>query len=147
MHDARSIRMERRRGPQPPAARSRSAGLATNGWDASAPLTCRQYLPGTIGACEFDATITIGAQRLETAGLANRCDEAAAAVRQAVERMDGANWIDVMATAISIPRRYPMSVVYPRGRCLTPDTEEWRELQRTVEAVAAAALVAAGAPF
>jgi hypothetical protein len=96
---------------------------------------------------EFDATITIGAQRLEAAGLTTRCDEAAAAVRQAVERMDGANWIDVMATAIPIQTRYPMSVVYPRGCCLTPDTEEWRELQRTVEAVAAAALVAAGAPF
>ncbi len=123
----------------------RSAGLA-NG--------CQRptYLPSIPAwhdrrVPEFDATIAIRAQRLETAGLANRCDEAAAAVRQAVERMDGANWIDVMATAIPIPTRYPMSVVCPRGCCLTPGTEEWRELQRSVEAVAAAALVAAGTPF
>jgi hypothetical protein len=96
---------------------------------------------------EFDATITIGAERLAANRLTDRCEEAAATVRQAVERMDGANWIDVMATAISIPRRYPMSVVYPCGHCLTPDTDEWRELQQRVEEVVTAALMAAGVPF
>jgi hypothetical protein len=38
-------------------------------------------------------------------------------------------------------------LVYPRGHCVTPDTPCWRELQHRVEAVAMAALVAAGAPF
>jgi hypothetical protein len=66
---------------------------------------------------QFDATITISAQRLEAAGLAGRYEDAEVAVRQAVERIEGAAWIDVMATAIPIPPRYPISVVYPRGCC------------------------------
>jgi hypothetical protein len=48
----------------------------------------------------FDATITIGHHHLRAAGLdAEQAAVAAVnAVRRAVERMDGANWIDVMAS-------------------------------------------------
>jgi hypothetical protein len=94
----------------------------------------------------FDAVITIGDHHLAPAGLAGRRSEAVAAVRTAVERMDGAGWIDVEAQ--SYPPELPdWVIVYPRGRSNIPDTPAWRELRRQVEAVAAAALVAAGAPF
>jgi hypothetical protein len=45
----------------------------------------------------FDAVITLNDHHLEAAGLAGRAAEAVAAVRQAVERIDGAGWIDVAA--------------------------------------------------
>ena len=72
--------------------------------------------------------------------------EAIAAVRQAVERVPGAGWIDVEAQS------YPAIlsgwvILYPLGRAAAPDTPEWRDLQRTVTMMATAALMDAGKPF
>jgi hypothetical protein len=94
----------------------------------------------------FDATITLNDHHLEAAGLSGCKAQAVEAVREAVARMDGAGWIDVK------PQRYPAwapgwVIVYPQGRCVTPDTPEWRELRHRVEAVASTALVAASEPF
>ena len=83
----------------------------------------------------FDATITLDDHHLDTAGLSDREAEATAAVREAVERMEGAGWIDVEAQ--SYPPELPgWVIVYPRGRCFTPDTPVWRALQHQVETVA-----------
>jgi hypothetical protein len=94
---------------------------------------------------EFDATITLNDHHLTTSGLS--APEAVTAVRQAVERMDGAGWIDVAAW--SYPPATPGWVIlYPPGRAAAPpDRPEWQELRRQVEAIATAALVGAGAPF
>ena len=93
---------------------------------------------------EFDATITLNDHHLSTAGLSG--PEAVTAVRQAVERMVGAGWIDV--AACSYPPDTPGWVIlYPPGRATAPDRPEWQELRRQVEAIAIAALVGAGAPF
>lgn len=50
----------------------------------------------------FDATITIGYHHLRAAGVDPQQSSAAAvdAVRRAVARMDGANWIDVEAAGL-----------------------------------------------
>ncbi len=62
----------------------------------------------------FDATITLNDHRLGMAGMSDRRDEAVAAVRQAVERMDGAGWIDV--EALDYPAHIPGWVIlYPVG--------------------------------
>jgi hypothetical protein len=95
---------------------------------------------------DFDATITLNDHHLAAAGLTSRKAEAVEAVRQAVERMDGAHWIGVDAQ--SYPQELPgWVIVYPRGWCVTPDTPEWEEVLHRVEAVVTAALVAAGTPF
>jgi hypothetical protein len=78
--------------------------------------------------------------------LSCRKDNAIAAVREAVERMDGAGWIGVAA------RRYPPGaagwvIACPPGRCGTPGTPEWAELRQWVETVATNPLLAAGAPL
>jgi hypothetical protein len=92
----------------------------------------------------FDATITLNDHHLERSGLS--APEAVAAVRQAVERMDGAGWIDVEAH--SYPASLPGWVIlYSRGQSAKSDTSAWRNLQREVETIATAALVGAGAPF
>jgi hypothetical protein len=52
---------------------------------------------------DFDATITFNDHHLAAAGLTCRKAEAVEAVREAVERMDGAGWIDVE------PESYPPS--------------------------------------
>jgi hypothetical protein len=95
---------------------------------------------------DFDATITLNDHHLDTAGLSDRKYKAVVAVREAVGRMEGAHWIDVDAE--SYPPDAPgWVIVYPRGRCVTPDTPEWWELRHLVETVATSALTVAGAPF
>jgi hypothetical protein len=92
----------------------------------------------------FDATITLNDHHLAKAGLTAHADAAVAAVRRAVETMDGAGWIGVAAQ--SYPPELPGWVIlYPRGRGGTPDTPAWHELRCKVEAVVSAALLAAGA--
>ena len=60
--------------------------------------------------------------------------------------MDGAGWIDVEAH--SYPSTVPGWVIlYRPGRGAPADTPAWRELRRTVEVVATAALIGAGVPF
>ena len=95
---------------------------------------------------QFDASITIGDHNLADTGLAGRRDVALDAVRKAVRAMDGADWIDVDALGFP-PECQGWVTIYPAGRCITPDTPEWRGLQRLVEDVAMAAMVAAAAPF
>ena len=91
----------------------------------------------------FDATITLNDHHFATTGLSG--SEAAATVRQAVERMDGAGWIDVEAQ--SYPAGLPGWVIlYPPGRAAAPGTSEWRDLQRRIEMVATAALAVVGVP-
>jgi hypothetical protein len=95
---------------------------------------------------DFDATITLNDHHLVSTGLTDRPAEAVAAVRRAVERMGGAGWINVEAQ--SFPPHIPGWVtLYVAGQGAPPDTPEWRELQRSVEKTATAALVAAGVPF
>jgi hypothetical protein len=94
----------------------------------------------------FDACITIGPHHLAAASLEGRPDIAVEAVRSAVRRMDGSDWVDVVAET------YPLEcqgwVILRRSGCGdSPDTPAWLELVRTVETVALAAMVAAGAPF
>lgn len=87
------------------------------------------YLSST--AARHDRQILSSMQRSPSAPIGSNglaWAEAVAAVHHAVEGMDGAIWTDVMATAISLLRWCPMSVIYPRGRCLTPDTAEWCDL-------------------
>ena len=95
---------------------------------------------------DFDATITLNDHHLAVAGLSDRRAAVVEAVRQAVDRMEGAGWIDVEALS------YPLGcqgwvIVHPCGHCRTPDTLHWRELRHQVEAVAMAAVAAARAPF
>jgi hypothetical protein len=71
-----------------------------------------------MNADPFDAVITLNDHHLAAAGLTGRKAEAVAAVRQAVERMDGAGWIDVEAQYFP-PHLAGWVVVYPRGRCST----------------------------
>jgi hypothetical protein len=93
----------------------------------------------------FDATITIGHHHLIAAGLDPRqSDGVVDAVRSAVRRMDVANWIDVEAA--DFPPTCPGGVtVYPRGHSITPDTPQWLERRRQVEASVRAALIAVAA--
>jgi hypothetical protein len=92
----------------------------------------------------FDATITLNDHHLATSGLSG--PEAVAAVRHAVECMDGAGWIDVEAQ--SYPATLPGWVIlHPPGLFAAPDTSDWRDLQHTVEAMATAALAGAGTPL
>jgi hypothetical protein len=96
---------------------------------------------------KFDASITIGPHHLVAAGLEDRHRVALEAMRKAVRAIEGADWIDVAAQ--NYPPECPGWVtLYQAGHGgPTPDTQAWRELQKTVEAVALAALIAAGAPF
>jgi len=94
----------------------------------------------------FDATNTHNDHHLDTAGLSDRKYKAVAAVREAVARMEVVGWIDVEAQ--SYPPELPgWVIVYPQGRCVTPDAPEWLELRHLFETVATSALTAAGAPF
>jgi hypothetical protein len=95
--------------------------------------------------CDFDATITINSHHLAAAGLSDRKYKGVAAVRGAVERMDGAHWIGVEAQSY-LPELPGWVIVYPWGWCVMPDTPEWGVRQR-LEMVASSALTAAGAPF
>lgn len=52
----------------------------------------------------FDATITLNDHHLDAAGLSGRQAEAVAAVRQAVEGMEGAGWIGVEAQSYMVRR-------------------------------------------
>jgi hypothetical protein len=88
----------------------------------------------------FDATITLHDGHLAMAGLSG--PEAAAAVRRAVQGMEGAGWIDV--EALSYPPHLPgWVVIFPAGRSGTPKELVWRDLLCQVEAVATAALAGA----
>ena len=91
----------------------------------------------------FDATITLNDHHLESAGLTGRHAEAVVAVRQAVEAMSGAGWIDVEAQ--TWPPDTPVWVIlYPRGPGSAPDTPEWRALRDQVKREATSALLIAG---
>jgi hypothetical protein len=77
--------------------------------------------------------------------MSDRPADAVDAVRQAVQRITGAGWIDV--EALSYPPAIPGWVIlYEPGRGSAPDITEWRDLHREVEAMATAALVGAGKP-
>jgi len=96
-----------------------------------------------LATADFDATITLKDQHLAAAGLTGRKAEAVEAVREAVERMDGAHWMGVDAQ--SYPPVLPgWVIVYPRGWCVTPDTPEYRELREGVEFRDAGDLAARG---
>jgi hypothetical protein len=58
----------------------------------------------------------------------------------------GAAWVDVIAETYP-PECQGWVLLRRRSRTDTPNTRAWREMQRTVEAVALAAMVAPGAPF
>ena len=92
----------------------------------------------------FDATITLTDCHVALSGLTGPA--AAVVVKRAVKRMLGATWTDVEV----LPFRSHLPgwvIVYPAGCGGIPDTPAWRELRRTVEVTAAAALVAFGKPF
>jgi hypothetical protein len=93
----------------------------------------------------FDAMITLNDRHLAAAGLTGHPAEAVAAVRRAVQRVDGAGYIDIEEQSGRPPHWPGWVAVYPLGRSITPDTPEWRELRHAVEAVALAALTSAGA--
>jgi hypothetical protein len=95
---------------------------------------------------DFDATITLNDHHLAAASLTDRPAEAVAAVRRAVERMPGAGWINVEAHYFP-PHTPGWVTLYLASHGAPPDTPEWQELQRSVERVAKAALVAAAVPF
>ncbi len=76
-----------------------------------------------------------------------RKTEAVEAVRQAVERMEGASWIGVEAQSYPPPELPGWVILRTPGRSDAPDTAAWRELVRRAEDVATAALLVAGAPF
>jgi hypothetical protein len=95
---------------------------------------------------EFDSTITLNDHHLAATGLSDRRADAVEAVRVAVEWMNGAGWIDVEAQS-NPPSCHGWVIVYPRGHSITPETAEWRALRHRVEAVAMAAMTAAGTPF
>lgn len=87
---------------------------------------------------EFDVTVGLCAWHLRGRADADPTG-AVAAIREAIERLPGANWIDVefwgpcSATANWVQ-------VYPRGRCFTPDGSSWRRLKDDVERLALAAI-------
>jgi hypothetical protein len=73
---------------------------------------------------EFDTTISLGDHHLAAAAFAGRRSEEVVAVRTTVQRMDGPGWIDVEAFAYP-SRCEGWVIVYPRGRCITPDTPHY----------------------
>jgi hypothetical protein len=75
----------------------------------------------------FDATITLNDHHLAAAGLSDKPGEAVAAVRQAVQCMDGAGWIDVEAHYFP-PTLPGWVILYARGQSVMPETAEWRNL-------------------
>ena len=99
-----------------------------------------------MSAHAFDATITIGDHHLAATGLEGRRADAVAAVRAAVEQMDGAHWIDVEAQNYP-PQCSGWLIVYPQGQCITPDSSAWRDLRHRVEQIATAVMIALGTPF
>ena len=84
---------------------------------------------------EFDATITIGVHHLGGA----MPGHAVSAVRDAVEAIPGANWI-VVEYGGAYPQFLRPVTVYPRGRFVTPETEEWARLNKAVEAAVGEAI-------
>jgi hypothetical protein len=93
----------------------------------------------------FDACITIGPHHLAAAGLEGRREVAVEAVRRAIEGIDGACCVDVVAETYP-PDCQGWVILRRQRRGDSPDTAEWLELVRTVEAVAMSAMVAAGTP-
>lgn len=96
----------------------------------------------------FDATITLGDHHMAAAGLDPQRRRATIvdAVRGAVQRMDGANWIDVAAADFP-PRCTGWVTLYPCGSSAKPDSPPWHDLRRRVEETVRAALIAAAIPF
>jgi hypothetical protein len=64
---------------------------------------------------------------------------AVSAVRAAVEAIRGAGWIDVEYGG-AYPQFLRPVTVYPSGKCMTPETEEWDALRNAVDAAMRAAL-------
>jgi hypothetical protein len=63
-----------------------------------------------------------------------------------LDRHSGAHWIDIEVA--NFPPFCPGWVtVYPRGRCITPDTPAWHERRPQVEEVVKLALMAIAAQF
>ncbi len=94
----------------------------------------------------FDATITLNDHHPSSAGMFDRPADAVAAVRSAVQRIAGAERIDVEAD--SYPPSLPVWVtLHQPGRGSAPDTAKWRDLQRQVGMMATVALVGTGKPF
>ncbi len=91
---------------------------------------------------EFDAIITINDHHLEAAGLTGCKAVAVAAVRQAVERIAGAGWIDVAAHYFP-PETPGWVTLYPRDEATRTDGPEWRDLASKVEQIALMALTRA----
>jgi hypothetical protein len=87
----------------------------------------------------FDATITLNDHHLAIAGRSTPKADAVAAVRMAIEQMDGAGWIDVEAQPFP-PELAGWVILYRPGRSDRPDTPAWRALSQRVEEGAVAAL-------
>jgi hypothetical protein len=120
-------------------ARGRSARIARQ---SAARLNRLATMPAQALAMThggFDATITLNDHHIATACLTDRPAEDVVAVRRAVERMDGAGWINVEAQS------FPSHILgwvtlYVAGHGVPPDTSEWRALQRTVQRMATTAV-------
>jgi hypothetical protein len=67
-------------------------------------------------------------------------------VQRAIEGIGGAGCVDVIAETYP-PECQGWVILRRSGRGDSPDTPAWLELVHTVETVAMAAMVAAGAPF
>lgn len=94
----------------------------------------------------FDAIITLHKSHLVAAGLSGRDADAVAAIRTAVEAIDGACEIDV--AAYSFPTQLTDWVVlYPKGHGDRLQTQGSLALYQEVEKVALAALQAVGPPY
>jgi len=71
----------------------------------------------------FDTTIALSDRHLNARMLSDRKDQAVPAIRDNIERMDGAGWIDPEAQSYP-PGTVGCVVVYPPGRCVTADRLE-----------------------
>jgi hypothetical protein len=93
----------------------------------------------------FDASITLNDHHLAMAGRSTPKADAVAAVRMAIEQMDGSGWIDVEAQPYP-PEMAGWVILYRPGRSDRPDTAAWRALSQRVEENAVAALRAVEGP-
>jgi hypothetical protein len=94
----------------------------------------------------FDAVITLHKRHLVAAGLSGRDADAVAAVRTAVEAIEGACAIDVETYPFPI-RSVDWVVLFPKGESDRLRTLQSGALQRRVEDVALAALESVGPPY
>jgi hypothetical protein len=106
------------------------------------PSLTRLRQDGPIHSLPFDATITLGDHHLAAAGLDSQRHLATIVdvVRGTVQRMDGANWIDVEVADFP-PTCAGWVTLYPRGSSAKPpDNAPWHDLCRRVEETVGAAL-------